>query len=962
MDSANGSAETAPASYLADGYNVGYADQLRERRLRERGVVPPEAPPGLGPPAPTPLADPRVLRAAAIAGRLVAAYREQGHLAVPLDPLGTAPPGHPTLELDFYGITEEELARVPASALGLERLGRTALDVLESLWARYCGRVGYEIDHLEDPAQLEWLIDYIESGRHWPQLSVEGRLRLLRRLTEVEGLERFLHRSYLGAKRFSIEGLDMLVPMVDELLERTASRGTREVFLGMAHRGRLNVITHIVGRSYAAIIGEFEGHHSIGIQTTVPERGSGDVKYHYGAYGTYTTDAATLNVLLAPNPSHLEYIDPVVEGMARGSRELRFGSRLDTRTRDTFASDRLLVLPILIHGDAAFMGQGVVAETLNLSRLEGYETGGTVHVIANNQLGFTTLPRDSRSARYASDLALGFRIPVVHVSADDPEACLAAIRLASDYRSEFGEDIVVDLVGYRRYGHNEGDEPGYTQPEMYRKIAEHPSVRTLWRDRLVAEGAIAEGEADAMADHLTETLQAARRQVISEGAPEATESSAAGDSAPASDSERSGEAFTRPPGHASAGEEDPSRRWRPVSLWAELTEDDRSETGTAVRADVLRELNERVHSWPEDFELFQKLDRQFERRRKSLETGLDWAHAETLAFATLLTGGIPIRFTGEDTERGTFSQRHVVLHDATGTGTYVPLQHLSADQAPFQVWNSPLSEIAVLGFEYGYSTIAADSLVLWEAQFGDFVNVGQAIIDQFVVAARSKWGQESRLVLLLPHGYEGQGPEHSSARLERFLQLAAERNIRVANPTTPAQYFHLLRLQALRPARRPLVIMTPKSLLRHPKARSSIDELAAGRFRPVLVPENVAPESVRRVVLCSGKLCYDLIGAGANEEVGDRVAVVRLELLYSFPEAELRAALGAFPGLQEIVWAQEEPSNMGAWSYLRPRLIELSGDLPVRYVGRASRASTAEGHGEEHTEEQARIVREALAS
>ncbi len=971
MDAANGSAD-APASELADGYNVGYADQLRERRLRERGLVPPPLADWLESgaadtavperPRPTLIADPSLLRAAAIAGKLVAAYREQGHLAVPLDPLGTPPPGHPTLELDFYGITEEELARVPAPALGLERLGRTALDVLESLWTRYCGRVGYEIDHVEDPAQLEWLIDRIESGRHWPQLSVEGRRRLLLRLTEVEGLERFLHRSYLGAKRFSIEGLDMLVPMVDELFERTASRGTREVFLGMAHRGRLNVITHIVGRSYAAIIGEFEGHHSIGIQTNVPEGGSGDVKYHYGAYGTYTTDVATLNVLLAPNPSHLEYIDPVVEGMARGSRDLRFGSRLDTRTRETFASDRLVVLPILIHGDAAFMGQGVVAETLNLSRLEGYETGGTVHVIANNQLGFTTLPRDARSARYASDLALGFRIPVVHVNADDPEACLAAIRLASDYRIEFGEDIVVDLVGYRRYGHNEGDEPGYTQPEMYRKIAGHPSVRTLWKDRLVAEGAIAEGEADAMADRVAEALQAARRQVISEGAPEATESSVEGDSAAASDSERSGEAFNRPPGHASAGEEDPSRRWRPVSLWAELTEDDRSETVTAVRADVLRDLNERIHSWPQDFELFQKLDRQFERRRKSLETGLDWAHAETLAFATLLTDGIPIRFTGEDAERGTFSQRHLVLHDATGTGTYVPLQHLSADQAPFQVWNSPLSETAVLGFEYGYSTIAADSLVLWEAQFGDFVNVGQAIIDQFVVTARSKWGQESRLVLLLPHGYEGQGPEHSSARLERFLQLAAERNLRVANPTTPAQYFHLLRLQALRPARRPLVVMTPKSLLRHPKARSSIDELATGRFRPVVVPENVAPESVRRLVLCSGKLYYELIAAKANEEVSDRVAVVRLELLYPFPEAELREALGEFPGLQEIVWAQEEPSNMGAWSYLRPRLIELSGDLPVRYVGRASRASTAEGHGEEHTGEQARIVREALAS
>ncbi len=956
------------AADAADGYNAGYADRLHEQRLRESGSVPPAladwfenggirtvakpppaARPGL-PAEPSTLGlaaavDPALLKAAGIAGELVGAIREQGHLDVPLDPLGAPPPGHPTLRPEFYGISEEQLSRVPAQALDLERLGDTAQDVLARLREIYCQRIGYEIDQLEDPGQREWLIDQIETGRHWEPLSVEEKKGLAGRLSQVEGIERFLHRSYLGKKRFSIEGLDMLVPMLDELLERAARWGARETFIGMAHRGRLNVLAHIVGRPYTAVIGEFEGHHSIGIQTAVPDDGSGDVKYHYGAYGVYETASGPINVLLAPNPSHLEHVDPIVEGMARASRELRFGMLRDTRTRDTFTADRHRVLPILVHGDAAFMGQGVVAETLNLSRLGGYETGGTVHLIANNQLGFTTPPNDTRSTRYASDLALGFRLPVLHVNADDPEACLAAIRLAADYRGEFGEDIVVDLVGYRRYGHNEGDEPGYTQPELYRRIAEHPTVRAIWVDRLISEGLLTEEAAVGMADGVAMELEAAREQVVA-----------------ARDTEAAVEGRDPPPEPmAAGGSEDPVRPWRPASLWAELTEDDRSQTGTEVSAERLVRLNERIHSWPEDFELFQKLDRQLARRSGSLETGIDWAHAESLAFATLLTEGIPIRFTGEDSERGTFSQRHLVFHDVNGTGTYVPLQHLASDQAPFQVWNSPLSEVAVLGFEYGYSTIAADSLVLWEAQFGDFVNVAQAIIDQFIAAGRSKWGQESRLVLLLPHGHEGQGPEHSSARPERFLQLAAERNIRVANPTTPAQYFHLLRLQALRLARRPLIVMTPKSLLRHPRARSSLDELATGSWRSVLASDSGTPETVRRVVLCTGKVYYDLITSKGFDEAADRVAVVRLEQLYPLPEMELRAAIDGFAEAREVVWVQEEPMNMGAWEYVRPALEAAAAGRRVSYAGREAKASTAEGYSEVHAEQQARLVREALA-
>ncbi len=954
-----------------DGYNAGYAEQLYERSLRERGIVPPSlaellgrdpatAPPeSPSPPSPaglTALPEPAVtadtperLRIAAAAGSLVESFRTQGHLNVMIDPLGTPRTGHPSIDPEFHGITWDDLETLPSSAVGLEALGRTARDVIDRLSGIYAGRIGYELDHMEDPVKWNWLVDYIEMGVHENPVDRDGKVHLLRILTEVEGLESFLQRSYLGQKRFSIEGLDMMIPMIRRVIRRTALGGTRKYFIGMAHRGRLNVLTHIIGFSYEAILAEFEGQASRGMQGRVAEAGTGDVKYHVGARELVRSQVGELEISLAPNPSHLEHVNPVVQGMARAERELMaresglLMSEEDESALDAFGTS---VLPILVHGDAAFMGQGIVPETLNLSRLPGYENGGTIHIVANNQLGFTTDPRDSRSSRYASDIALAFRVPIVHVNADDPQACLSAVQLAIDFQQEFSEDVVVDLVGYRRYGHNEGDEPAYTQPVMYQKIRGHPTVREIWVNRLVEEGVIERAEADAMVDAIAGRLSEARRAVV-EGVdtavdvPEAAAPTAGSTLGIGMEVERE-----RPRGYETLTEE-------PGGL----------EVVTGLDRDRLEVLNTAIHSWPEDFQPNPKLSRQLERRRASVEDSIDWAHGETLAFAALLTDGVPVRLSGEDSERGTFSQRHLVLHDAETGRKWTPLKHLSGDQAQFQVWNSPLSEVAVLGFEYGYSTVATDTLVLWEAQFGDFANVAQAIIDQFIIAGRSKWGQESRLVLLLPHGYEGQGPEHSSARLERFLDLAAQDNIRVANCTTPAQYFQLLRLQALRPACRPLVVMTPKSLLRHPRARSGIDELASGSFQPVLPAAGVrpSPDGVRRLLLCSGKVYYDVL-ASASWESATAVDLARLELLYPFPTQELNLLLAGYQALEEIVWVQEEPANMGAWQAIAPRLRESAGDaISLRLASRPAAASPAEGYAGAHAAAQERIIEEAFA-
>jgi 2-oxoglutarate dehydrogenase E1 component len=945
----------------ADGYNAGYAEQLYERALRDRGVVPPSlaewldgaagvppaaasavaAPPGLDPAE----LETR-LRTAAAAGALAESYRALGHLAVRLDPLGAPPPGHPALDPGYHGVSEADLAKVPAEAIGLARHGATAADAARRLREIYCGRIGYELDHMEDQAQWSWLLDYIESGRHLEPLDRDGKVHVLRILTEVEGLETFLQRSYLGQKRFSIEGLDMMVPMIRRIIRRTALGGTRKFFLGMAHRGRLNVLAHIIGFPYEALLAEFEGRTARGMQSRIAESGSGDVKYHVGARQLVRSPVGELEISLAPNPSHLEHVNPVVQGMARATREQLARASGDPVSGDDESgldAHGTSVLPILVHGDAAFMGQGIVSETLNLARLSGYENGGTIHIVANNQLGFTTDPGDTRSSRYASDIALGFRIPILHVNADDPEACLSAVQLAIDFHMEFAEDIVVDLVGYRRYGHNEGDEPGYTQPLMYERIRRHPTVRTIWVDRLVEEGVIEPAEAEAIAERQAARLDEARTRVLEETGAEEAEA-----------------VVWETTAGSTLGIGMKVERERPRGYDSLTAEGDWRERIAGPDMERLRALNDAIHAWPEDFTPFSKLARQLERRRGSFDAAIDWAHAETLGFASLLTEGVPIRLSGEDTERGTFSQRHLVLHDEETGGSWTPLKHLAADQAQFQVWNSPLSEAAVLGFEYGYSAVASDSLVLWEAQFGDFTNVAQAIVDQFIVAGRAKWGQESRLVLLLPHGYEGQGPEHSNARLGRFLALAAEDAIRVANLTTPAQYFHLLRLQALRPARRPLVLMTPKSLLRHPAARSTAAELAAGSFRPVLPGLREEPESVRRLVLCSGKVFYDLVGSDAWKESA-AVDVARVERLHPVPREEIRELLGGYPSLEEIVWVQEEPANMGPWCHLRPALEELAGTgREVRYVGRPERASPAEGYAAAHAIEQGRIIRESL--
>ncbi|MDH3427482.1 MAG: thiamine pyrophosphate-dependent enzyme, partial [Gemmatimonadota bacterium] len=617
-------------SHQADGYNAGYADQLYENSLRDRGVIPPSlADPssnGAPPAVDAVVATHHLLRSAAAAGALTEDYRTLGHLLVPVDPLGSEPPGHPAVQLAFHGVSESDLAEVPAAAIGMDRLGATALDVIRTLHRVYCERIGYELDHMDDENQWNWLVEYIEAERHFSPLSTDAQLRVLEILTEVEGFERFLHRAYLGQKRFSIEGLDMMIPMLGWAIRLATEAGTKRAFLGMAHRGRLSVLARLIGRPYEAIMADFEGDHGQGMQSQVS--GTGDVKYHLGARVTVTTSAGEIEVQLAPNPSHLEHVNPVLEGMARAAREHLVQARTELARSQGGTFDEFHgtdVLPILVHGDAAFIGQGVVAETMNLCRLPGYETGGTLHIVANNQLGFTTDPVDTRSTRYASDLALAFRIPILHVNADDPEACLAAIRLGMDYRTEFGQDIVIDLVGYRRFGHNEGDEPAYTQPLMYEKIKHHPTVRDQWVDRLVAEGAVTREEADGMAAAFEQRMLAARQTVTD-----------------------------------NLGSVSPSVPEVPkVLAYAACPS-----VGTAVPlADLLR-LNDAIHSWPDGFTVFPKLARQLERRRDQLMKQIDWGHAEALAFATLLEQQVPIRLTGEDTQRGTFSHRHSVLHDA----------------------------------------------------------------------------------------------------------------------------------------------------------------------------------------------------------------------------------------------------------------------------------------------------------
>jgi 2-oxoglutarate dehydrogenase E1 component len=847
------------------------------------------------------------------AANLAESIRRFGHLAATLDPLGSAQIGDSTLLAKTHGITDDDLKRLPASLVGgpPAESSANAYEAIEKLRRVYCSTTGFDIAHLFVPEERAWMREAAESGRFLPPMDREHSQDLLDRLTQVEVFERFLQRTFTGKTRFSIEGLDMLVPVLDEIMVGASGTGTRHMMLGMAHRGRLNVLAHILQKPYAQILAEFKD--PIAVQLLRLDLGfMGDVKYHAG--GTTESPEGHMWVSMAPNPSHLEAVNPVVAGMARAA-----GTLADRAGAPIF--DGTMTLPVLIHGDAAFPGQGIVAETLNLSRLDGYHTDGTIHIIANNQLGFTATPGESYSTSYASGLARGFKIPIIHVNADDPAACLEAARMAWEYRARFRKDFLIDLIGYRRHGHNEGDEPAFTQPVMYKEIGAHKTVRELFADSLVKHGTLTQETADG----LVKTHYTVLEQTFASLKPDE-------DFVPP---------IPTPPAPGTA-----------------------AKTQTGVPIELLRDLSESLLSVPEGFHVHKKLERVRDRKRAMLastgERTVDWGGAEELAYASILSEGVPIRLTGEDVQRGTFSHRHAVLHDAVTGVEHVPLQQLPQARAAFEIHNSPLTEAGTIGFEFGYNMQEPGHLVIWEAQYGDFINGAQIILDQFLTSGRAKWGLKPSMVFLLPHGYEGQGPEHSSARPERFLQAAADTNLRLVNCTTAAQYFHVLRRQAalLDKDPLPLVILTPKSLLRHPAVSSTPQELTEGHFRSVLDDAEAASraKSVRRLVLCSGKVYVDLISherrAGAKD-----VAICRVEQLYPFPNVALREVLGRYPSLREVAWVQEEPSNMGAWEFMWPRLEELLGDrCGLRYIGRARNSSPSEGSSAWHQVNQKVLV------
>ncbi len=852
--------------------------------------------------------------------RLAEAIRQYGHFDARLDPLGSPPPGDPWLAEATYGLSKDELAALPARLVGgaVAQKSSAALQAIQRLRALYSGTIGHDYLQIRAPEERNWLRQAVEEEHYRPDLTPQDRLALLERLTEVEVFERFLQRVFPGKTRFSIEGVDMLVPMLDELIRLAGEGGIRHVLMGMAHRGRLNVLAHVLGMSYETILAEFKDPLERRLRSDDDLGFSGDVKYHLGGRQSVADECSVcIELTLVPNPSHLEAVNPVVEGMARAA-----GSQTHQPGPPQF--DPLAALPVLIHGDAAFPGQGVVAETLNLYKLEGYHTGGSIHIITNNQLGFTTDPKDGRSTIFASDLAKGFRVPIVHVNADDPMACLLAIRLAWAYRQRFHRDFVIDLIGYRRYGHNEGDEPSFTQPRLYAKIEQHPTVRRLWAQQLI-EG----GELDPPQEEQIIVQYEKRLQNILSGL----------------DANAVLEAAAQP---------------------RALGDFNLNGVETGISLERLQNLSRALQQLPEDFHLHPKLTKARERRMKWLEDihwpAIDWAQAEELAFASILEDGVPIRMTGQDVLRGTFSQRHAALFDYQTGEKFIPLQRLPQAKASFEIHNSPLSELAALGFEYGYSIQSPNRLVIWEAQYGDFINGAQVILDEFITTARAKWLLTPGLVLLLPHGYEGQGPDHSSGRLERILNLYADDNLQVVNCTKAAQYFHLLRRQASLIQRHPLplAVMTPKSLLRHPLVASAGVEFTRGGFQPILT-DNSPPEQVERVLLCSGKVAVDLTVSEARRQ-NPKTAIVRLEQLAPFPLEELGAILGSFPNLKEVRWVQEEPQNMGAWEFVRPYLESVNPTgQPIRVISRLRSASPAEGSNALHLHNQQWLIRLAFS-
>lgn len=847
---------------------------------------------------------------------LIAAYRSLGARIAALDPLKrTERPLYAELDPAFYGLTEADLDQVysATNTYFTKSDTMTLRDMLKALRDTYCHSIGAEFMYISDPVAKRWIQERLESVHGRMDFTVDQKRNILQQLTEAEGLERYLHTKYVGQKRFSLEGGESFIACMDEVVNHSSELGIQEIIVGMAHRGRLNMLVNIMGKMPADLFAEFEGKHAENLT-------DGDVKYHNGFSSDISARGGAVHLSLAFNPSHLEIVNPVVEGSAR--------ARQDRRGDSTGAQ----VLPVLVHGDAAFAGQGVVMETLNLAQTRGYGTGGTLHIVINNQIGFTTSdPRDARSTLYCTDVVKMIEAPVFHVNADDPEAVAFVTKLALDYRQTFGHDVVVDVICFRKLGHNEQDTPSLTQPLMYKAVAQHPGTRKLYAEKLVTQGVLAENEPDDMVK--------AYRQLMEDG-------------------QRTVEPVLTDYKNKYAID------WTPF-LNAKWT--DQADTGMPL-ADLMR-LGEKITTVPEDFSVHPLVKRMLNDRKAMAhgEQNIDWGMGEHLAFASLVANGYAIRITGQDSGRGTFVHRHAVLHDQNrerwDDGTYIPLQNVSEKQANFTVIDSVLSEEAVLAFEYGYASAEPNILTIWEAQFGDFVNGAQVVIDQFIASGEAKWGRHCGLTMMLPHGYEGQGPEHSSARIERFLQLCADNNIQVVQPTTGAQIFHLLRRQMLRPFRKPLVILTPKSLLRNKAATSPISELVEGQFMPVIGETNadIKAENVKRVLVCSGKVYYDLINARAERERDD-IAVVRVEQLYPFAHKSYQEELRKYPNATELVWVQDEPQNQGPWYYIQHHLVEsMSSNQKLSYAGRAASSSPAVGYLAKHNEQQKALIDLAFA-